>query len=382
VLAGRSLEQKQALLASTSYRTFIQRYWGLDDAAANVFQKRSSDFFAIGIDAVPAADVAAIGYPGFQGLGLPKDEKAQKEMAEPYIYHFPDGNASIARLLVRKLMPAVAAGSSMDDVVSSHFDYDKLDVQGASTRLRLSSTAVFVANVAGGKVDIGYVRDGQLRRVQARHVIHAGYNMMLPYMMPELEKPQLGALQQGVKAPLVYAKVALRNWQAWANVGVHEVTNPMGFFSRIKLDYPVSLGGYKFAKSPSDPICVHMVYTPAPAGSPDQRAAWRAGRQTLFAMQYQQFEDKIFDELTRLLGPGGFDAQRDIAAINLYRWGHGYAYGFNSLYDKPTEPEVPELAHRRVGRVAIANSDAGWSAYANAAIDQAKRAVDDLAGES
>ena len=165
---------------------------------------------------------------------------------------------------------------------------------------------------------------------------------------------------------------------AWANVGVHEVTNPMGFFSRIKLDYPVSMGGYKFAQSPNDPICVHMVYTPAPANSPDQRAAWRAGRQALFAMDYQQFEDRVFDELTRILGPGGFDAERDIAAITLYRWGHGYAYSFNSLYDKPSEPEVTEQARKRVGNVAIANSDAAWSAYAHAAIDQAARAVDEL----
>lgn len=379
VLAGQSVEQKQALLASISYRTYIQKYWGLDDAAANAFQKRSSDFFAIGIDAVPAADAMTIGYPGFQGLGLPKDEKAEKEMAEPYIYHFPDGNASIARMLVRRLIPAVAPGSSMEDVVSAHFDYNKLDLADAPTRLRLSSTAVYVANIAGGKVDVGYMNNGQLRRVQARQVVHAGYNMMLPYMMPELDKVQFDALHQTVKAPMVYAKVALRDWKAWANVGVHEVTNPMGFFSRIKLDYPVSMGSYKFAKSPDEPICVHMVYTPSPSGAPDQRAAWRAGRQALFAMQYQEFEDKITDELSRILAPGGFEAQRDIAAITLYRWGHGYAYGFNSLYDKPSEPEIPELARKRVGNVAIANSDAAWSAYANAAIDQAARAIDELA---
>ena len=379
VLAGRTVEQKQELLAATSYRNFIQKYWGLDDCAANVFQKRSSDFFAIGIDAVPALDAMAIGYPGFQGLGLPRDEKVEKEMAEPYIYHFPDGNASIARLLVRKLIPAVAPGNSMEDIVSARFDYNKLDLADAPTRLRLSSTVVFVANIPGGKVDIGYMRDGQLRRVQARQVVHAGYNMMLPYMMPELDKSQFEALHQAVKAPMCYAKVALHNWQAWANVGVHEVTNPMGFFSRIKLDYPVSIGSYKFSKSPSEPIVVHMVYTPSPAGSPDQRTAWREGRKTLFNMQYQEFEDKIADELTRILGPGGFEAQRDIAAITLYRWGHGYAYGFNSLYDKPSDPEVPALARKRVGNVAIANSDAAWSAYANAAIDQAGRAIDELA---
>jgi spermidine dehydrogenase len=379
VLAGKTLEQKQALLQSTSYRDFLTKHWGLDEAGANVFQRRSCDFFAAGIDGVPAWDAGLIGYPGFQGLGLPKDEEAQKEMDEPYIHHFPDGNASIARLLVRRLMPAVAPGNTMEDVVGAHFDYDKLDVNGAPTRLRLKSTAVKVANIPGGLVDIGYMHAGKLRRVQAKNAIHAGYNMMLPYMMPELAKPQFDALHAGVKAPLVYAKIAVRNWEPWAKLGLHEATNPMGFFSRIKLDYPVSLGDYKFAKSPKEPTCIHMVHTPTPSGMPDQRTAWRAGRGILFGTTYEQFEEKIFDELKRLLGPGGFEPKRDIAAISLYRWGHGYAYGFNSLYDKPQQPEVPVIAHQRVGRVAIANSDAGWSAYANSAMDQAARAVDELA---
>jgi spermidine dehydrogenase len=382
VLAGRTPKQKRALLAAISYRDFIRKHWGLDEAAANVFQKRSSDFFAIGIDAVPALDACAAGYPGFQGLGLPRDERAQREMDTPYIYHFPDGNASIARLLVRRLIPAVAPGNTMEDVVSAPFDYDKLDIAGTPTRLRLSSTAVFMANIAGGRVDVGYVRAGELRRVQARHVIHAGYSSMLPYMMPELGKKQHDALHQAVKAPLVYAKVALRNWQAWVKAGVHEVTNPMGFYSRIKLDYPVSLGEYRFAKTPRDPICVHMVHTPTPGNTgSDQRAAWRAGRTQLLAMPYQQFEDKIFDELTRILGSFGFEARRDIAAISVYRWGHGYAYGANSLYDKLQQPELAQLARRRVASIAIANSDAAWAAYAHAAIDQAARAVAELTGK-
>jgi spermidine dehydrogenase len=97
-------------------------------------------------------------------------------------------------------------------------------------------------------------------------------------------------------------------------------------------------------------------------------------------MPFQTLEDRIFDELSRILAPGGFDAQRDIAAITLYRWGHGYAYGWNSLYDPPAARELPVLARKRIGNVAIANSDAAWSAYANAAIDQAARAIDELSG--
>ena len=185
--------------------------------------------------------------------------------------------------------------------------------------------------------------------------------------------------QRSVKAPLVYVKVAVRNWEPWVKAGVHEVTNPMGFYSRIKLDYPVSLGDYRFARTPREPIGLHLVHVPTPGlTGADQRAAWRTGRAILYATSYQEFEKRLIDELTRILGHAGFNAQRDIAAISVYRWGHGYASGSNSLYDKDLEPPQTEIAHQRFGNIAIANSDAGGDAYAHVAIDEAHRAVDEL----
>jgi spermidine dehydrogenase len=246
-------------------------------------------------------------------------------------------------------------------------------------RIRLNSTAVFAGNAPGGKVDVGYVRDGVLRRVQARNAIHAGYHTMLPYMRGDLHSRQRDALRAAVRAPLVYVKLAVRNWEPWAKAGVHEVTNPMGFYSRIKLDYPVSLGDYRCAKSPRDPIGLHLVHVPTPGNTGlDQRSAWRAGRAALMNTSFERFEQNAVDELTRIVGTGGFNAKRDIAAISVYRWGHGYAYGFNSLYDAEQELEVPAVARQAVGRTAIANSDAAWEATAHAAIDQAARAVEEL----
>ncbi len=358
VLPGKSMAQKQELLATISYRDFIKKYWALGDNTANVFQKRSHDFFALGIDGIPALWAQSTGYPGFQGVALPKDPEAEAEMNEPYIYHFPDGNASIARLLVRRLIPGVAPGATMEDIVMAPFDYSRLDTAGAKTRLRLNSTVVAVANVPGGRVDVGYVRDNELKRVQASRVVFAAYNMMLPYLAAELRQSQRQALSAGVKAPLVYVKVAVRNWEPWVKAGVHEVTNVMGFYSRIKLDYPVSLGDYRFARTPRDPIGLHLVHVPTPGlTGTDQRAAWRAGRAILYATSYQEFENRLIDELTRIVGGTGFNAQRDIAAISVYRWGHGYASGSNSLYDKEREPPLTEIAHQPFGHITIANSE-------------------------
>ena len=380
-LAGKGLDEKESILGSTSYRDWLIRHWGLDERTADVFYGRTLDFFAAGTDAVSAREALDTGYPGFAGVGVERDEDAIKEMEEPYIHHFPDGNASLARLLVRRLVPGVAPGSTMDDIVTARFDYALLDRAGSPTRIRLDSTAAVVRNRDGG-VDVGYVRDGKLARVRAAHCVMAGYHMMIPYVMRELPKRQRDAMSQNVKAPLVYVKVAVRNWKPWVARRVHEIANPMGFYSRVKLDYPVSLGDYRFARTPDEPMVLHLVHVPTLRGPGiDLRTRLRAGRAQLFATPFDTFERNARDELTRMLGAGGFDADRDIAAITVSRWGHGYSYSGSSLFDKDGDDErIPALARRRAGRVAFANSDANWEPYAHGAFDQAHRAVNDLLG--
>jgi len=379
-LDGMAHDEALALLGTASYREYIQRYWGLDDEAADTFQGRSHDLFALGIDRVSAYDAFETGYPGFAGLGLPVDPAAAAEMDEPYIYHFPDGNASLARLIVRSLIPAVAPGDTMEDVVTAPFDYARLDEAGSSMRLRLESTAVRVRTRDGG-VDVGYVKGGELRVVRAARCVLAGYHMMIPSIMPELPQPQKQALRKNTKAPLVYVKVAVRDWHPWVRLGVHEITNPMGFFSRLKLDYPVSLGDYRCPRTPDEPMMLHLVHVPAQPGGGTARQRFRAGREQLFDMTFDDFEARVRDELTRMLGPGGFDADRDIAGIIVNRWGHGYSYAGDPLLGPDAEEPPPYLAARaRAGNVAFANADAGWTPFAHAAIDQAHRAVGELLG--
>ena len=272
----------------------------------------------------------------------------------------------------------------MDDIVTARFDYSKLDRPGASVRVRLRSTAVDVRNRSGG-VDIGYVRDGALQRVHAGHCVLACYNMMVPYLMPELAQSRMEAQAQAlalnVKAPLVYVKVAVRNWKPWVKRGVHEISNPMGFYSRVKLDYPVSLGSYRCPRTPDEPMVLHLVHVPVVADvRGDLRTQLRAARALLYSTPFSTFEARARDELTRMLAPGGFDADADIAAITVNRWGHGYSYSENSMYDAATDPEPNEVARARVGRVAIANSDAAWDPYAHAAIAEGHRAVSELLG--
>ncbi|AMN79227.1 NAD(P)/FAD-dependent oxidoreductase [Pseudomonas azotoformans] len=379
-LPGKTAEEKADTLATTSYRDFLLKNVGLSEGAVKYFQSRTNDFMALSIDAVAAADAYSVGFPGFAGMNLaPISEEAAAEMEEPYIYHFPDGNASVARLLVRSLIPGVAPGHTMDDIVLAAFDYAKLDQPKVAVRLRLNSTAVSVRNV-GNSVHIGYSRGGQLAQVRGKRCILACYNMMIPYLLKDLPATQAQALSQNVKYPLVYTKVVIRNWQSFQKLGVHEIYAATQPYSRIKLDYPVSMGGYDHPRDPTQPIGLHMVYVPtSPNSGMNARDQARAGRGKLYGQTFEQLEAQLRDQLQRMLGPGGFNHETDILAITVNRWSHGYASFSNSLFDDADQSEAwMNLAKKPLGHVSIANSDAAWSAYAHAAIDEAYRAVGEV----
>ena len=384
-LAGLSVAEKVAKLSKTSYAEFLTKCCQVTPEALPFFQTFTHDLWCVGIEAVSAMDCYESGddygsftYAGFEGLGLPPNEKE-----EPYIFHFPDGNASVARLLVRSLIPEAIPGTTMEDVVTAKADYGKLDDAGSSVRIRLNSTVVHAQHENTSEkpqeVRVSYVRGGKVHAVTGRNCVLACYNVMIPYICPEFPEKQKEALAYLVKEPLVYTHVALRNWTSFAKLNVHHIVAPSSFHTYTALDFPVSLGQYHFPGNPEEPIVLFMLRTPCKAGLP-QRDQNRAGRYELVQTPFSQFERKIRDQLARMLGAAGFDPAKDIEGITVNRWAHGYAFTPNSLFDPDwKEEEKPWVIGRKpFGRITIANSDAGANAYTNEAIDQAYRAVDEL----
>jgi len=384
-LKGFSQREKIAQLKKISYADYLTKHCKLLPEALPFFQTFTHDLYCVGIEAVPAYtcyesgdDYGSFTYPGFDGLGLPEHEKV-----EPYIFHFPDGNASIARLLVRSLVPGVIPGNTMEDVVTAKADYSQLDRSENSVRLRLNSTVVNVRHDstrdASKEVHVTYTRGGKPYSVKGNYCVLACYNVMIPYICPELPDAQKEALSYLVKAPLVYTHVALRNWTSFAKLGVHQIVSPGSYHVYTGLDFPVSLGGYQFPSTPEQPAVLFMLRTPCKPGLPvrDQN---RAGRTELLQTPFSKFERNIREQLGRMLGGAGFDPAADIAGITVNRWAHGYAYTPFDL-DRPEwkEGEQPWVRGRqRFGRITIANSDAGAGAYTDVAIDQAYRAVSEL----
>jgi spermidine dehydrogenase len=390
-MEGVPQEQKKARLSKMSYKDFLLNVVKAHPDVIPFYQTRTHGLYGIGIDAVPALDCWAIHFPGFQGMGL--DRVPSKGLSftalgevtrqEEYHFHFPDGNASIARMLVRSLVPGAAPGNTAEDIVMAKVDYSRLDHKDSSIRIRLNSTAVLARHVGDSssakQVEVVYGRDQKAYTVRGKGVVLACWNMVIPFLCPDLPAEQKEALHYGVKVPLVYTVVGLRNWTAFHKLGVRGVSCPGMYHSSMNLDQGPGIGDYKPSQSPDEPVLVHMLRTPCQPGL-SAREQQRAGHYDLLATSFETFERNIRDQLARVLGGAGFDPARDIEAIIVNRWPHGYAYEYSPLWD-PDWPEGKrpcDIARRRFGSITIANSDAAAAAYTDQAIDQAYRAVQEL----
>jgi spermidine dehydrogenase len=395
-LPGRSLEEKTRALSQMSYLQFLTDLVKVDASAVPYYQTWRQGYWGIGNDALPAEMARVTGFPGFQGMGFPDYEPSAG--AFPVItptsgqyFRFPDGSASIARLLVRSMIPTTAPGSSAEDIVTAQFDYTQLDRDGAPVRIRLNSTAVRVRHVgedeSSSEVEITYVRSGQARRVRGRSCVLACYNAMIPYMCPELPEAQREALSYALKAPRVYTSVLIRNWQAFQRLGLSDAFCPGSYHDVVGLGDPISMGEYRCPRTPDEPMALQLYRTPLAPGLPAP-AQWKRGMAELQITAFEVFERKIRDQLARMLGGGGFDPARDIEAITVNRWPHGYVF-----FQDPTTDEVawtpdwpvqerPWLSARQpFGRIAIANCDAANYAMAEASFSEAHRAIRELLGD-
>jgi spermidine dehydrogenase len=390
-MPGVPQAEKKARLAHMSYKDFLLNVVKAHAEVVPFYQTRTHGLYGIGVDAVPALDCWALKFPGFQGLNLDRVPSkgltftAQGEVTpqERYHFHFPDGNASIARMLVRSLIPGSIPGKSAEDVVTASVDYSRLDHGDSPIRIRLSSTAVSVKHIGDApsakEVEIMYGREKKVYTVRGKGVVLACWNMVIPYMCEELPAKQKQALHYGVKVPIVYTAVAIKNWTSFHKLGIRGTACPGMYHTFMNLDQPVSIGDYKCPHSPEEPILVRMLRTPCQPGL-SAREQQRAGHYDLLATPFEMFERNIRDQLARVLGGGGFDPARDIDAITVNRWPHGYAYEYNPLWDPdwPAGQRPCDIARQRHGRITIANSDAGAAAYTDIAIDQGYRAVREL----
>jgi len=398
-LSGHSSAEKKVRLAKMSYQDFLLNLVKVDKQVLWFFRNQGAGNFCVGVDCFPALFAWQEGLPGFAGMDLePSPNGLLADLPGGHhgrqigpgggpTVHFPDGNATIARLLIRWLIPDAVPGKTMEDVGAAHVDYAVLDRSGQTARVRLNSTVVQVRHDGdvsrAREVVTSYVRGGKTYQVRSRAVVMACWNMFIPYLVPDLPAPQKEAMAFGVKGPLVYTSVAVKNWHVFQKLGVSGVNAPTMYHTGVALSEAVSLGDLHHPQTPDDPVVLHMTrYVIAP-GKP-RKEQHRIGRADLLSATFETFERNIRDQLARNLGPGGFDPARDIIAIAVNRWPHGYAYTYNPLYDPlewvytSTEERPCVKARRPFGLITIANSDAAASPHTDAAMLEAHRAVQEV----
>lgn len=384
LLDDLSISETMDYVAVTSYEDFLISRAGLTQNTVSLFEPFHKIFMGVSNESTNVQNALMLGYPGGNSMGyVGKLTNKALNYAKDGIQFplFPDGNASIARLLVRKMIPAVAPGNTMADIIDARFDYSQLDRSDSTLRIRLNSTAVNVKNVNNG-VEVAYVQNGKPLKVKGKHSILACYNGLIPHLCPELPEKQKENLKYGVKIPLVMTNVLLRSGAAVHAAGPAQYQCPNSYYSVVTKAPPVSLGGYQDNSKGDTPLVLWMSHAPAPRnnGSQTARDLYRLGRHSLYRTSFATYEQEVKNQLTAMFGANGFNAERDIEAITVNRWSHGYAYDYSPMYDPEwKEGQAPhELGRAPIGRISIANSDSEASASVQAAINTAERAVGEL----
>ena len=356
-------------IATHSYYDYLKDTLGVDDPGVLRMARHSGlDWGSGGTDLMSIAAAKSCGALGFAPVEVYDEDN-------PYIHHFPDGNASIARALVKKLIPGVAPGDNAEALIKAKFDYVELDEPNNAVRVRLNSTVVNVEHLgnpeSAGDIGVSYINDNQSYQVKAGAVVMACYNMIIPHIVSGLPEEQAAALRLQGKSPLQYTTVGLRNWRGMKELGIGVAMSPGNMHQAVLMDFPVSLGGYEYTKTPDDPCVIQMICCPYGTLGNSSEEQFREARHRMLSLQFEDYEREIRHHLSGMLPADVFDFERDVASISVNRWAHGYSMGGPG--------DSTRIGRQPFGRITIANSDSAPGADAKTAMMMAHRAVNELA---
>ena len=359
----------QDYLDTHSYYDYLKDTLGVDDPGVMRMARHSGLDWGSGVtELMSIADAKSSGALGFAPVEVYDEDN-------PYIHHFPDGNASIARALVKNLIPGVAPGDNAEALIKAKFDYAELDEPDNAVRVRLNSTVVNVEHLGNpedaGDISVSYINNNQSYQVKAGAVVMACYNMIIPHIVSGLPEDQAAALRLQGKSPLQYTTVGLRNWRGMKELGIGVAMSPGNMHQAVLMDFPVSLGGYEYTKTPNDPCVIQMICCPYGTLGNSIEEQFREARHRMLSLQFEDYEQEIRRHLSGMLPADLFDFERDVASISVNRWAHGYSTGGPG--------DSTRIGRQPFGRITIANSDSATGADAKTAMMMAHRAVNELA---
>jgi spermidine dehydrogenase len=308
---------------------------------------------------------------------LPEEEGGSDQM-------FPGGNATIARLMMKSLIPGAIDGPhSVEGVCRNRVNFAALDIAGVPTRIRLSSTVVHVEHDGeaskASSVSIVYSKKGKLYQVKARSALMAGGCWTTKHIVKDLPETLRVAYGQFYRSPCMMVNVAVRNWRFLYKMGMTGCRWFEGLGNYMEVRKLALTGVEDTTISPDSPVVLSLKVLYSYPGAPTEEQGNR-GRGELLGTSFRDYERQVREQFTKMFASGGFDARRDIAGIILNRWGHAYLSpqpGF--FFGRGGQPAPREILRRApYGRIAFANTDLAGAMDHRYSILEAKRAAGQL----
>jgi spermidine dehydrogenase len=219
-----------------------------------------------------------------------------------------------------------------------------------------------------------------MKKVTADRVIMAGQQHLNKRVVADLPESYREAMGQFLHSPMMIVNVALRNWKFMEKLGVASVRwfgDDLGWFTTLRRQMILD-GKETMPLDPDKPTVLTMYNSFCIPGMPVEQQCV-AARMKMFSMSYTQIERQIRDQFTKMFGPAGFDADRDIAGITLNRHGHAYVVtppGFFFGKDgKPAPSDVIRVPH---GRIAFAHSELRGAQMWEGAAHEGERAAQQM----
>ena len=361
-------EELQNYTRTHFYFDYLKDTLGVNDPGVLRMARHSGlDWGSTGTELMSIATARSCGALGFAPVAVFDEDN-------PYIHHFPDGNAGVARALVKWLIPGVAKGNNAEELVLAKFNYAKLDKSSNTARIRLNSTVVNVEHGEklrnSGYVTVNYISDNKSYQVKGKGVVMACYNMIIPHIVSGLPEEQSAALKLQGKSPMQYTTVGLRNWRAMKALGIGVAMSPGNMHQAVLMDFPVSMGGYEYTRTSDDPCVIQMISCPYGKFGEPRREQFREARYRMLGLQFKDYEQEIRSHLSGMFPRELFDFDRDVASISVNRWAHGYSNGGPG--------DSTRIGRQPFGRITIANSDSAPGSDAKTAMMMAHRAVNEL----
>jgi spermidine dehydrogenase len=305
---------------------------------------------------------------------LPEEQGGSDQM-------FPGGNTTIARLLLKSLLPgAIDGAASVEGVCRNSVNFDSLDVPGAAARARLSSTVIHIAHDGDANkadsITVVYVKEARLYRVKARSAVMAGGCWTTKRIVKDLPETYRAAYAQFYRSPCMMANVAVRNWRFLYKMGMSGCRWFEGFGNYMEVCKLALTGIDEPTISPDSPVVLSLKVLYSYPGLSTEAQGHR-GRGEMLGTSFRDYERRIREQFTEMFGAGGFDAERDIAGIILNRWGHAYLNPQPGFFfgqgGKPAPRGV--LRDAPFGRITFANTDLAGAMDHRCSILEAQRAV-------